>query len=126
MTAALEPMAAAIRPDSRPKRNIVTVRGSRKRPDWMMLAPNPYPADLGVCRNSGRKAMTEYMPIPNRNATRLFVHTAGTRIIFMSMRGWREPRLDDRPGHADDDGERDRGRSRRAIPSPSSGLRSHR
>ena len=34
--------------------------------------------------------MTEYMPIPNRNATRLFVHTAGTRIIFMSMRGWRE------------------------------------
>ena len=34
--------------------------------------------------------MTEYMPIPNRNATRLFVHTAGTRIIFMSMSGWRD------------------------------------
>ena len=53
----------------------------------MTLAPNPYPDDVGVCRNSGRKAMTEYMPTPNKKATRLFVHTAGTRIIRMSING---------------------------------------
>ena len=41
MTADLEPMVAAIRPDSSPPMNIVTVRGSRNRPDWMMLAPKP-------------------------------------------------------------------------------------
>ncbi len=26
---------------SMPKMNMVTVSGSRNRPDWMMLAPNP-------------------------------------------------------------------------------------
>ena len=41
ITADLEPMAAAIRPDSSPKRNMVAVRGSRNSPDWMMSAPNP-------------------------------------------------------------------------------------
>jgi hypothetical protein len=41
MTADLEPMATAIRPDSNPKRNMVTVRGRRNNPDWMMSAPNP-------------------------------------------------------------------------------------
>ena len=34
--------------------------------------------------------MTEYIPTPNRKATRLFVHTAGTRIMCMSISGWRE------------------------------------
>ena len=40
-TAALEPMPAAILPVYRPPMNIVTVSGSRYRPDWVMLAPNP-------------------------------------------------------------------------------------
>src|ERR1700722_592759 len=56
----------------------------------MMLAPKPYPADVGVCRNPGRNPITEYMPPPNRNATRLFVHTARERIIFMSTKGLRD------------------------------------
>ena len=41
ITADLEPIVAAIRPRSSPPMNMVTVRGRRKSPDWMMLAPNP-------------------------------------------------------------------------------------
>jgi hypothetical protein len=32
----------------RPPKNVVTVMGTRNRPDWVMLAPNPYPDDFGV------------------------------------------------------------------------------
>ena len=56
-------------------------------PERVMLAPNPYPAAGGVCTNSGRNANVAYMPIPMSSATRLFVHTAGRRIIFMSISG---------------------------------------
>ena len=70
--------------------------------------------------------MTEYMPIPNRNATRLFVHTAGTRIIFMSMSGCRDRDSTTHPDHADDDGQRRSARGPRPSPSPTRGPRSRR
>ena len=34
--------------------------------------------------------MTEYIPMPKSKATRLLVHTAGTRIMCMSISGSRE------------------------------------
>jgi hypothetical protein len=70
-----------------PTPNIVTDDGSSMSPEPMMLAPNPYPAVRGVCRNSGRKANVAYIPVPISSATRLFVHTAGSRIICMSISG---------------------------------------
>ena len=70
-----------------PTANMVIVEGSSISPDWVMLAPNPYPAAGGVCTNSGRKANVAYIPTPMSRATRLLVHTAVRRIIFMSISG---------------------------------------
>src|ERR1039457_5943511 len=64
-----------------------TGRGIKNSPEAVVLAVNPYPTLRGVWTNSGRNAKTEYMPMPKRKATRLLVHTAGTRIIFMSTTG---------------------------------------
>ncbi len=62
--------------------------GSRISPDWVMLTRRSRSrSTAGVCTNSGRKAKTAYMPTPNSSATRLFVHTAGRRIIRMSISG---------------------------------------
>ena len=66
---------------------MVTVEGSSISPERVMLAPNPYPAAGGVCTNSGRKANVAYIPTPISSATRLLVHTAVRRIIFMSISG---------------------------------------
>ena len=70
-----------------PTANIVIAEGSSIRPDWVMLAPKPYPATGGVCTNSGRNANVAYMPTPRSRLTRLFVQTAVRRIIFMSISG---------------------------------------
>ena len=52
-----------------------------------MLAPKPYPAAGGVWTNSGRNANVAYIPTPSSSETRLLVHTAVRRIIFMSISG---------------------------------------
>ena len=70
-----------------PTANIVIAEGSSISPDWVMLAPKPYPATGGVCTNSGRNANVAYMPTPRSRLTRLFVQTAVRRIIFMSISG---------------------------------------
>src|SRR3984957_15523699 len=74
-------------PTNRPVANMVTPEGSSIRPERVMLAPNPYPAEDGVCTNSGRNANIAYRPMPISSATRLFVQTPGRRIIFMSISG---------------------------------------
>ena len=66
---------------------MVTPEGNSIRPERVMLAPNPYPAEDGVCTNSGRNANIAYSPMPMSSATRLFVQTPGRRIIFMSISG---------------------------------------
>src|ERR1700733_3110861 len=70
-----------------PVTNMVTPEGSSIRPERVMLAPNPYPAEDGVCTNSGRNANIAYRPTPMSSATRWFVQTPGRRIIFMSISG---------------------------------------
>jgi hypothetical protein len=67
--------------------NMVTAEGSSISPDLVMLAPNPYPATVGVCTNSGRNAKVAYIPTPMSSATKLLVQTAVVRIIFMSISG---------------------------------------
>src|ERR1022692_2515219 len=84
---ALAPNLVDSAPDQIPQKNIVTVIGSTSNPDSVMLALNPYPLADEVWTNSGRKASTEYSPIPKMKATRLAVQTAGARIIFMSISG---------------------------------------
>src|SRR5579859_1102714 len=86
-TRTLPPTRRVNRPENMPTADMVTEDGSSISPDAMMLAPNPYPAARGVWTNSGRKANVAYMPVPSSSATRLDVHTAGIRIICMSISG---------------------------------------
>ncbi len=87
ITRNLPPTIRVSRPASMPIVNMVMDDGSSISPERVMLAPNPYPAIEGVWTNSGRKANVAYMPRPISSATRLLVHTAVRRIIFMSISG---------------------------------------
>ena len=87
VTSALPPSRAASRPAYMPVMNMVIAEGSSMSPERVMLAPKPYPAADGVWTNSGRNANVAYIPTPSSSETRLFVHTAVRRIIFMSISG---------------------------------------
>src|SRR6201995_1608667 len=86
-TRTLPPSRRVRVPTNRPVANMVTPEGNSIRPERVMLAPNPYPAEAGVCTNSGRNANIAYSPTPISSATTLLVQTPGRRIIFMSISG---------------------------------------
>ena len=65
-----------------------TELGNIIKPDSLTDAPNPYPADVGVCTNCGRNPNPAYIPIPIISATRFAAQTVRIRIIFMSMSGF--------------------------------------
>ena len=69
---------------------IVTSIGSINRPACVTLEPKPNPAAFGICMNCGTNAYTANIAAPNSSATRFVVQTAGSRIIRMSISGFRE------------------------------------
>jgi hypothetical protein len=84
------PSTGSSRPLRMPETNIAISIGSMSSPDAVTLAPNPYPAELGVWTKPGRKDQIEYMPAPNSSAAVLVVHTAGSRMTRRSISGERD------------------------------------
>ena len=83
----LEPQRRSITPASGPITTIPTVAGTRNSPAVSTESANPYPVEVACSANCGITEKPANRPTPSRKATALVRHTAGIRIVSMSISG---------------------------------------